>query len=144
MSRNHDGEYHSEPALETDRAALALAPLWALALTRGGHEVDAREVRALARMMQGSFLYQREFVRAALAPLTGQPESLLERFRTDGRSPEQGVRAAAEALSRASADDAMAYRTVLLAAVWRVTAASGGPRQAASLGALARELHGDA
>lgn len=129
--------------LETDEwRVLALAPLWALELAGGEGRIGAGDVRALARVVQESFLYGNPFVRTTLAPLTEAPEKLLEDYRARAGGAHAGLQTTAGLLRQVAAEQSDAYRKILMAAVWRVVAAGGGPED--GLAALARYLGADA
>ena len=141
MSELHEGDRkRAEDGIGgEERRTLALVPMWALAVAGGDQErIGAGDARALARVVQESVLYRRDFVRAALAPLTEQPERVVEDHAADPRDAEAGLRAAAGILQRVPHEDADAFRKVIMVGVWRVVAAAGWPEE--GLAALASYL----
>lgn len=124
---------------DEERRTLALVPMWALAVAGGNQErIGAGDARALARVVQESVLYRRDFVRGVLAPLTEHPERVVEEHAVDSRDAEAGLRAAAGILQRVPHEDADAFRKVIMVGVWRVVAAAGWPEE--GLAALASDL----
>lgn len=125
---------------EDARGTLALVPMWALELAGGAEgRIGLGDVRALARVVQESFLYRREFVSAVLAPLSEHPEQLMDDFRADPRDAAAGLCSAALVLQRVDSEDADAFRKVIMAGVWRVVAAAGWPEE--GLAEIARYLN---
>ncbi len=111
-----------------DWRELELAPLWILAAIGGADgKIDDSERRALIDGIDAYRRHADDLVRGVFERAGKQFDTVWERYKADGRTAPQGLRAVSDALSRAGDErNAMRFKQTLMQLAAEVADASGG------------------